>query len=950
MPIIDEETGQPVYLPRPDPPAAGTILEINDIDLEAANQPEAWIVKYGIEEGDRLLAIYDLKTGNSAFAERDFGGMMQMLGKYYENRPLYFLFRRCVLPPDPDDPDGLGGKQLTPKEKYERLRKAKGFPKKLLIALPAPKYMMPAPWKIRLTDIETQEKESRRKQLVDLDDPTRLTGTGVPRSPKSLQKKGATGDAAAGESDSGDSDYPHVDASVPVAMHRHQFQIAVFHFLHVPMRIEEEMLQWKVLDALAETIHPDCLIVHDHLDFALDLLKGKEQIARRLEAEERAALEADGNKTKEYRDLMDEVVAITAGLATSGPGGKTSSIPGGVGKGGAQGAQDDAFMEKYKAVISELKSEEVDLARYYDEKLLRQERQRFLTLATYESFFAVLMVARSAHRILEQHAYCMRALLRFKASPRLLLRALLVLGNLYEIAISFFGNARLLLRPTVTEENELNGPHATTAVPLFRPKRQQRELEALQMAVTENTCLMEDNFEADLLLDDPSAKSGLRFDITTAGFNPSASSSSSSPKNKFAKQAAKKVDDVELAKNPILAPRTSSLLELLTQILEVVPDNRKVTGATIRVIALLCAMAKSQVVHTAKFGLRAINLAVKRHPDSQSVLKHALQVFHACAIHDQRLGASLADVLRTLLAMAGLLQKDLEAREYLVNTLRILAEGAENVDEYEAVIAQSYLNMLDHFLADEKTLHEHKIVIPCLETLALLSHENALLRQYVLPGVKHALRILNEDRLPLIVQAKAANCLKVLAMAAGYPVLETLLLDNLQKSNGLATIFKSGKKYISASTPLCLELLSTLANLFYCRTLRDLVFGKDKVDQSYNTVEWVISLMEENGVQDVDVVAQGFRLFGSLTRYEEDEKLEEETIDRFVLTDENMQRLRLLVMNCLCLRNVGVPPFDFLERLARQQLAGRPLSGRILTADGEVLLEEHTTRENFWVA
>lgn len=96
--------------------------------------------------------------------------------------------------------------------------------------------------------------------------------------------------------------------------------------------------------------------------------------------------------------------------------------------------------------------------------------------------------------------------------------------------------------------------------------------------------------------------------------------------------------------------------------------------------------------------------------------------------------------------------------------------------------------------------------------------------------------------------------LQVLAMAAGYPVLETLLLDNLQKSNGLATIFKSGKKYISASTPLCLELLSTLANLFYCRTLRDLVFGKDKVDQSYNTVEWVISLMEENGVQDVDVV------------------------------------------------------------------------------------------------
>ncbi|CAD7964626.1 unnamed protein product [Amoebophrya sp. A25] len=1032
-------------------------------------------------------------------------------------------------------------------------------------------------------------------------------------------------------------------SSVPVPHHRQQFQIVVFQYLSIGMRIQEEVLQWRILDALAETIHPDCIITHEHIDFALDLLQGKERIARRLEQEDRQAATAVKSVVAETRkawgrggggskdstsmlldeagddvvSLMDEVVGssrnteaeakdeedaakqrakrereakkrgIDADLIEMGPA-ELRVIN------RKREREDELFWRKYKAVMMhrDSQADAISLGKSPEYSIsLRQERQRFLTVQSYEVFFSILLSAKTAHRLLEQHAFCLRALLRYKAAPRMLTRALLVLGNLYELALVVLEKEQdnvLLLRPlqmhgVSMEQRTLDGApvHASAIEPEWRSEDQRIALQLLKRAADENVLLLgtgdvlldegstswvkkgfqqlfgSNQVEAlsstdrtrkglgvggidpVMWMDDPAGTGDGLFDLTSVNFEgggvekfaaearqrakeqeearlraarPGGGSflegigsffsgvinrvggagvgrgSSSTGGGGASDEVALSGDNLRKAKllkeitttnlpsskkvnNPPTAVREhqldapqiggritfadqirvqrnqhrkiASLMDLMCQILDLTPDNRKVAGAALRVMALLCFLSKSQVVHVATssvntgggggalggggaaaastsskvataagattssptsnyigFGacLRSVHFAVKRHPDSQSVLKHALQIYHAVAMHDLRLGTSLGDVLRTLITMGGLLKDDLEAKHYLVNTIRILAEGAENVTEFERPLGLSFLNMLDAYFAgptghlksayvldstmgekcglglagggkDNNNVEEQKqdagdknnqsnpssastieqLLIPLLEALTLFSHENAKLRAVLLPGLKYPVRLLNEDRLPLSVQAKAANCIKVLAMAANDEQLQHPLMHVLAENNGLAVILKSGKKYVSASTPMCLEYLSALANLFHCTTIRDTIFGKEYKEQSEAFVEWVITLMEENGIADVDVVAQGFRLFGSLTRYEDNEKLEDEVIEMFVLSPSNMARLRLLVNNCLLLRNIGVPPFQFLEDLARQQLAGRPLAGRILSPEGHVLLEEEFEKEDFWL-
>ena len=106
--------------------------------------------------------------------------------------------------------------------------------------------------------------------------------------------------------------------------------------------------------------------------------------------------------------------------------------------------------------------------------------------------------------------------------------------------------------------------------------------------------------------------------------------------------------------------------------------------------------------------------------------------------------------------------------------------------------------------------------------------------------------------------------------------------------------------------------------------------------------------MEENGLLDPEVIAQGFRLFGCLTRYEFDPEVEDEMVEKYVMTETNMERLQLLVKESDALQTgLGVDPFEFVQDLARQQLAGRPLSTRILSEKGEILLYPNR-REQFW--
>merc|ERR1712194_391240 len=121
-----------------------------------------------------------------------------------------------------------------------------------------------------------------------------------------------------------------------------------------------------------------------------------------------------------------------------------------------------------------------------------------------------------------------------------------------------------------------------------------------------------------------------------------------------------------------------------------------------------------------------------------------------------------------------------------------------------------------------------KIFVPLLESLSLFCHENPKLRLVLLaPGLKILIRILREDCLPLIVQAKAANCVKVLGMGATEEDLQHPIMQALAESDGLAVLLRSGKKYASDCTPLCLEFLSAFANLFHCTTIRDTMFGMD---------------------------------------------------------------------------------------------------------------------------
>jgi len=83
-------------------------------------------------------------------------------------------------------------------------------------------------------------------------------------------------------------------------------------------------------------------------------------------------------------------------------------------------------------------------------------------------------------------------------------------------------------------------------------------------------------------------------------------------------------------------------------------------------------------------------------------------------------------------------------------------------------------------------------------------------------------------------------------------------------------------------------------------------------------------------------------VFGSLTRYEFNEVVEDSMIQSLVLHPANVQRLRLLIKNTplLSSADVGIDPFELCEKLARQQLAGKPRAGRILSRNGKIRLEE----------
>jgi hypothetical protein len=90
------------------------------------------------------------------------------------------------------------------------------------------------------------------------------------------------------------------------------------------------------------------------------------------------------------------------------------------------------------------------------------------------------------------------------------------------------------------------------------------------------------------------------------------------------------------------------------------------------------------------------------------------------------------------------------------------------------------------------------------------------------------------------------------------------------------------QKQLNVPLELVLELLAALANLCATPALRDVVFSPDDATLTHKTVELVMVAMESNCGKDCDILAQGFRLFGCLTRFDERPEVEEEVIDSFV--------------------------------------------------------------------
>ena len=134
--------------------------------------------------------------------------------------------------------------------------------------------------------------------------------------------------------------------------------------------------------------------------------------------------------------------------------------------------------------------------------------------------------------------------------------------------------------------------------------------------------------------------------------------------------------------NPLLQHSgQSSLLDSVCQILDLAPENRKVSGAAMRVLALLgfCSLALLQVI--ARTSMRSIHFSLKNHPDSQSVLLHSVQIFSTIAAHDIRLWHNLGEILKVLLGIGAVVVNAYEPRRYLVLTIRNLAEGVERMND-----------------------------------------------------------------------------------------------------------------------------------------------------------------------------------------------------------------------------------------------------------------------------
>ena len=93
-------------------------------------------------------------------------------------------------------------------------------------------------------------------------------------------------------------------------------------------------------------------------------------------------------------------------------------------------------------------------------------------------------------------------------------------------------------------------------------------------------------------------------------------------------------------------------MDLLCRIVDLSPDERKICGAGLKGVALLCKLSDGNVVHASVIALRSIGFAVRNHPESVSVLLHSAQIYYYIARMDFKLcGAHIGYVLLRLLKL-----------------------------------------------------------------------------------------------------------------------------------------------------------------------------------------------------------------------------------------------------------------------------------------------------------
>jgi hypothetical protein len=414
-----------------------------------------------------------------------------------------------------------------------------------------------------------------------------------------------------------------------------------------------------------------------------------------------------------------------------------------------------------------------------------------------EHALAVMCTANSQHRIKDQIHHTICILEAFKFEPRLSTRALLTLTTMYETVL-------LMLQPGEEEKW---------------------------------------TYEAMEILFD-----GLRAD---AGDPPKLKARPYPPKGSVAGTIAEEVPGV----NILGVPKYGEDVRLAAAVADLYPNNRKVAGAAMRALSVMCRLSSAHAKAVANDGLRVMAHAQRRFKDSLSAARTICEGVSQIARREPKVlsagsAAMVVQAIRTFQNDPSVLVPGCLAmqclREHMVTVIRDII-GPKLLEDLVSI--------------GDTHCKDYKITVPILHVMALVGRRHRESREHLVQAgaVGVPMRALHSS-------AHAGQATSAAVAAASGCALKVLLfrsekaLTDVPRCGGMPVLFGALAEH-RRNRFAAHEMLSAIGNAAEAIPLEGSVFEA--------VAKLMIEVMEANAKSEADLVAQGCRAFGALALHRE---------------------------------------------------------------------------------